>query len=346
MILQLNIEDSTQMLEFFVLHVELYKDNLNVKQEDKYQIIESLRYLHGMESKLIQPLVIRYNDEIIGRLILIIHFDINEAWISYFEAKKGFKSEIRSLFETAEAICRQHQITKIIGPKNDNMTVGLQTKGFHLPHTILTPTNPKYYKSYFKAAQFRKISQIYTFYYTRKLNIEKLQKYINRECMKINLDINIRCFDKDKVNEEIQIFHDINKQVFAGRDGYIERTIDEDKRLISQLLPIIDEKLIIIAETNDNDSVGMLVALPDANQLPQKIDRIRIITIGVVPEWQRKGVGLLMAQLIMQNLIVATEYQYGEASFIFSHNIPPLILARKFKGKVGRKFELYQKMID
>jgi hypothetical protein len=54
-----------------------------------------------------------------------------------------------------------------------------------------------------------------------------------------------------------------------------------------------------------------------------KITRVRIISIGLLPGWEGKGVGKAMGRHLMQNLLRKTEYEEAEASWIIKGNLAP-----------------------
>ena len=134
--------------------------------------------------------------------------------------------------------------------------------------------------------------------------------------------------------------------IFTGRNGYVPRTIEEDWEMIESALPFIDDELIIIAEDEKGNVIGMLICLPDLYQTlkGQPLNRARVVSIGVLPGWERKGVGALMSSHLMENLI-RKGYQMAEGSWIFESNILPQNLAKRFNSQPGREFLLLEKKL-
>jgi GNAT superfamily N-acetyltransferase len=216
--------------------------------------------------------------------------------------------------------------------------MGFLIKGFHLPQTVLTTHNPPYYPALFKSAGYAVKSKAVSLYFRRK----------NFLPPKITIPgIRTRELDRGNLVVEINHFNRLQNAIFSGRNGYLPRTPLEDEKLIASFLPFLDEELIIFAEDSAGQPVGILLCLPDIYQAlkGEKITRVRILSIGLLPGWERKGIGKAMSYHLMQNLLRKTEYDEAEASWILSRNLPPQILALKFGARPGREFALLEKKL-
>ncbi|MCE7737384.1 MAG: hypothetical protein GPJ54_21015 [Candidatus Heimdallarchaeota archaeon] len=263
-----------------------------------------------------------------------ILFD-KEVRFSHFEAIPTSQNAVKFMFKE---IVRIHGLDRLIGPKWSNLEKGLLTSGFNQPQTVLTAYNPKYYAKFLKKAGFKQKEKMITFYFDRTMKLNEIQ---NRIESNINPRVKTRTFDRNKLENEIMVFNKINRAVFSQTPDYYIRSIEEDRLLVESLLPIINDNYIIIAEV-DEIPIGMLLALPDVYEQTQPISRVRIISIGVMPEWHRKKVGLTMGAHLFKILKPNMDLKYLEASIILKHNLPPQLLARKFKAKAGRQFSMFQ----
>ncbi len=179
---------------------------------------------------------------------------------------------------------------------------------------------------------------MFSFNFTRKTSFPvkvKLPGFITRE------------FNREDVDKEIEIIHSLQKSIFSGQNAYIPRTLEEDRQLIMSMLPIIDDELIIIAENKKKEAVGILVCLPDIYQSDkkEKINRVRIISIGTIHKFLNKGLGVLMSAHLMKNILKRDQYVFAEGSWIYDDNIPPKNLSIRFNAKPGREFTLLKKEI-
>ena len=102
--------------------------------------------------------------------------------------------------------------------------------------------------------------------------------------------------------------------------------------------------MVIIAEDTESNPCGVLICLPDVYQAfkEHRIDRARIMSIGVVPGWKRNGIGAMMASHLMRSLL-RKGYRTAEAAWILESNLLPQNLAKRFNGKLGREFVLLRK---
>jgi hypothetical protein len=117
--------------------------------------------------------------------------------------------------------------------------------------------------------------------------------------------------------------------------------------MVLSFLSFLQDDLVIIAEDNEGNPVGLLVCLPDLYQAlrGQAINRVRILSIGVIPRLIHKGIGALMGAHLTRNLLRREEYVFAEGSWILERNISPLNLAKRFHANPGREFVLLEKRI-
>jgi hypothetical protein len=187
-----------------------------------------------------------------------------------------------------------------------------------------------------KSCGYELKTKIYSLYFTRD-NVQqidvKLPGFTTRE------------FNRNNLTDEIAIFHKLQQAIFVGHPGYITRTLEEDRDMVHSFLPYLQDDLVIIAQDNEENPVGLLVCLPDMYQAwrGQKIDRVRILSIGTLPHLTHKGIGGLMGAHLMRNLLQKKEYVFAEGSLILAANVSPRNLAKRFNAKPGREFALLEK---
>ncbi|MBN1499478.1 MAG: hypothetical protein JW982_04960 [Spirochaetes bacterium] len=159
-------------------------------------------------------------------------------------------------------------------------------------------------------------------------------------------NIKTRCLNIKNMNEEFSRFQKLQNAIFSGRSMTSEINATNNTGFIEKLFPLIDEDLIIIAESPDNEPIGVLICLPDHYQLnfENRITRARLISIGVIKKWQKQGTGLAMIQHLTQNLIMKNYLQL-EASYILQNNLPPQELLKKFHGKLIKTHVIYKKIL-
>jgi ribosomal protein S18 acetylase RimI-like enzyme len=106
------------------------------------------------------------------------------------------------------------------------------------------------------------------------------------------------------------------------------------------MLPLLDPDLVVIAESADGETIGVLICIPDAWQLGQATDRARLISIGVSPGWQGRRVAMSMGAQLTKTLI-AKGYETVEGSWVMRDNHRPQLLAKLLGARPGREFALF-----
>lgn len=261
-----------------------------------------------------------------------------QGWIGFFEYLRGYPGAAQTMLTNAEALLHQVNARSVVMPKSDNLLVGLLTSGFDLPHFVFTNHNPEYYLALLKSCGYHPKTRMVTYNFARSKAKEfhlKLPHLKTRE------------FDREDLDHEIEVFHYLQKRIFERRPGYVARSFQEDYQLVQSFLPFLEDEFVIIAETPGGDPVGLLVCIPDIYQghLHGTIDRARIMSIGAIPEYRNKGVGVLMGVHLMGNLIKNPRYMSVEGSVIQGQNIPVHNLVKRFGAQTGKEYWLLEKAL-
>ncbi|MCK5773021.1 MAG: GNAT family N-acetyltransferase [Thermoplasmata archaeon] len=258
-------------------------------------------------------------------------------WIGYFEAVGSADEAVSSIFERCETALREKGATSIIGPKSDDLQVGLQTGGFDLPQTVATPHNPPYYEAYFRANGFLSRKRLLTYLFDA-------DSYTSHE--RAPDGFNVRRIDVARMDEEIATYNRLNNAIFSGNFGFTPKTEEEDRKVILRFLPFMDPDLILFAYDEGGTDMGMLITLPDIHQMARghQIDRARIIMIGVLPGFERKGIGSMMLTRLIATM-ADKGYVGLEASWVQEDNLASREIAGRFNPRPGREFSLFQKRL-
>lgn len=159
--------------------------------------------------------------------------------------------------------------------------------------------------------------------------------------------------------DEVDRVKKIYNKAWAKNWGAVPMTDEEFDALAADLKQIIVPDLVIFAE-KDGKQVGFALSLPDinialkynknGNILPalyylktkkKKINLVRILVLGVIPEYLSTGAG---AALFYETAIRAKKlgYQYGEASWILEDNEPMVKSAEAMQGKITKRYRIYE----
>jgi len=310
--------------------------------------------------------------EIVGRIAAIANDNHNKfhndkvGFWGYFECIND-KEVSRALFDTTKEYLLSQGMDTMRGPINlsTNDEVGMLINAFNKPAVMLMTFNPDYYPALAEDYGFVKVKDLFAYEVTDKIlkdakTMEKLERVsqivLRREKLTIR-KINLQDFDN-----EVQIIEEIYNKAWVKNWGFIPMTDDEFKYLAKNLKAVVDRDFIYIAEF-DGKPIAFSLALPDYNQVfikmngklfpfgiiklllnKKKIDGIRLITLGIIPEFQKKGTE---AVFILNTIKEGTSkgFNKAEISWILEDNAPMVATAENLGADKYKTYRLYDKQI-
>jgi hypothetical protein len=186
--------------------------------------------------------------------------------------------------------------------------------------------------------------------------IEKVAARIEKSSKVTYREINLADWDN-----EIDRMYNIYNDAWEKNWGFIPMSYAEFKQMGKELKPVVDKRLILFAEV-DGDPAGFIVALPDYNQIfkkipngrlfptglfkllfgKKKINRVRVITLGIKLRYRTLALGTLLYKKIYDTL-QETNFSEAEMSWVLEDNYPmksPLI---QMGADPYKTFRIYQK---
>ncbi len=340
-----DLADTENLALFQTVAERVYQDDPVWSPASEMMWQQRLQQLHANPAAIFQPLLAQENNQPVARCLpMLLPESTDDAgnpqgWIGFFEYLKGFEDAAKTMLAHAEDFLRKNGAHSVLTPKSDNQLVGLLTAGFDFPHFVFTNHNPEYYFDFLKECGYLPKTRRITYYFTRNS--------VKRFKLKLPY-LKTREFDRSNLAHEIEVFHFLQSRIFANRSGYIPRSFQEDLRMVQSFLPFLKDEFVIIAETPAGEPVGLLVCIPDIYQRNKNgaIDQARIITIGAIPKYQNKGVGVLMGAHLMENLIKDPQYMRVEGSLILGHNQPVNNLVKRFGAQLGKEYWTLEKPLS
>ncbi len=322
------VQTRRQQKQFFQLPWQLYRDDpLWVPPLRKNQL-ELLGYkphpFHDVAD--VQTFVAERGGEVCGRIATIIHhdhikrYDEQRAFFGFFESVNDEEVAGR-LFDTAFQWLRERGMESIRGPMSPafHYEIGMLIDGFQYPPSFMIPYNPAYYPELLdRYGGFEKAQDLYTFY-GHLSEVPKLLETINFVVAqaKQRFDIKLRAIDKRRFTEEIELFLRIYNQSFQSHWGFVPMSEAEMIQISAEMKHLILPDYTVYAEV-DGKTIGVLFALPDYNPRIRKIDgrlfpfgfarllwnrhginRARVISTNVVPEFQMWGLAAVMLEYLI-----------------------------------------------
>lgn len=289
---------------------------------------------------------------------------VNHGYFGFFECINN--SNVASLlFKVAEDWLKQRKVSHVIGPVSPTFLdeIGVMIEGFDTQPAFLMSYNKPYYDDLIQSVGYTKAMDL-LMYRTEKdtVNIERAERA--EKIVKSRLpNLTIRKINLRNFKSEVKIIHDLFNRAWATNWGLNNVSLDEITHLAKALKLIIDTDFAHVAEI-DGVPVAFSIALPDLNDaikhvpngklLPtgwikllyhkRKIHGIRTALMGVVPEYQGRGIDVLLIKEAISNGI-PRGFDYSEMGWLLETNKDIIAVVEKIGGRPSSKYRMYQREI-
>jgi GNAT superfamily N-acetyltransferase len=306
------------------------------------------------------------NGNVCGRVAGIVNHEHNllynerRGFFGFFEAEND-PAISTALFDAVRKWLAERNIQKLRGPANPSMNYecGLLIEGFDSPPTFMMTYNPEYYPGLIEKYGFRKGHDLLAYMgYLKQLPELTARLGPLVEQAKARSKATIRQLNTKRFMADVEMFIDLYNRSLAVNWGHVPLPPDEMQKLADSLKHLLIPELSVFAEV-DGRAVGAIVGLPDYNPRIKKINgrlfpfgfltllgnrkgikRIRVLSINVVPEYQRWGLGLvLMASLVPKGLELGMEE--AEFSWIDEENDMARMGLEKSGAVLYKKYRMY-----
>ncbi|MBW7889132.1 MAG: hypothetical protein H3C35_12365 [Bacteroidetes bacterium] len=356
--------DTKKFIDFFYA---LYKDDPNFVpplRMDREKLIDKKKNPFYQHSKMEMFLAER-EGKVIGRIAGIVNDHHNKehndkvGFFGFFECINE-QEPANALFDEAKKFLQLHGMTAMRGPANPSVNdeYGLLVEGFDSPPVMLMTYNPKYYHELFVQYGLKKEKDLYAYL----LNQETVytEKFIRaNEIVKQRNQLTFHSINMKDFKNEVNRIKKIYNSAWQYNWGAVPMTDAEFDALAADLKPVVEPDLVIIAESK-GVPIGFALSLPDINVrlkgnknggliggllrllvFKKKVNLVRIIVLGVVPEHKMSGAaGVLFYETAMRAKKLG--YQYGEASWILEDNVMMNRAAETMQGKRYKTYRIYQ----
>ncbi len=310
--------------------------------------------------------------KVVGRIAAITNALHNEAhhdklgFFGFFECQHD-QGVATSLFSVAEQWLRDRGMTHVRGPVNPSMNdeAGLLVHGFDGAPVILMTYNPPYYEQLILGGGFKAVKDLYAYLLQGpKWMTDKMQRMqsivIERNQVTFR---NVELKNKAGFKRDVRTLKEIYNAAWEPNWGFVKMTDEEFDFLAADLKQIADPDYVFLVESKGKIA-GFCLALPDINQSlkhnrsggtltgvfhlltkKKKVDLIRIIVLGLLPEFQGKGIDAAIYHEIGARG-AAKGIHKGEASWILEDNVMMNRgLQTVMNGDRYRTYRLYEKRL-
>ena len=253
---------------------------------------------------------------------------------------------------------------KMMGPTNPSMMdeLGFLVEGFDYYPSLMMPYTKPYYDELMQECGFGKSMDLLAYRVNQKSvardRMERAGSMIRRKLP----GLTIRKINMKDLRNEVQVIRDIYNKAWSRNWGFLPMTEKEFDDLASHLKMIVDPEVVFIAEM-EGSPIAFSISLPDLNQVfrsmdgtlfptgifklllkRKKINALRTLLMGVLPEYQGKGVEALLNQETITKGS-ANGYFSSEMSWILESNTQMIRVAERLGGFKEKRYRLYEKPI-
>ncbi|HPR18306.1 MAG TPA: GNAT family N-acetyltransferase [Candidatus Cloacimonadota bacterium] len=368
------VTNKKELRQFIMLPFSLYKNDPNwvaplISEQKKFFDPACNPYYEHSE---VQLFLAEKDGKIVGR----ISAQTNTQHNKFHEDKAGF-------FGFFECIDDQEVADKLIaaayewnkakgkdmlrGPLNfsTNDECGLLVDGFDTPPFIMMTHNLPYYKKLLENAGLHKSMDLLA-YLIPNNPPEKLNRIVEKLQQRGRFTVRPLRRKRKELRQDLELVFTIYSQAWERNWGFVPMTEKEFFHLIDTMIVFVRPEFFYLAFVEDQPA-GFYCALPDYNQIIQKmkgrmlpfgifhflfgrnkITAMRVITMGVIKEFQGRGIDTVFYTKSFQ---VAHEHKQlqiknAEMSWILETNTMMNRIATNLGGHVHKTYRILDKKIS
>lgn len=304
--------------------------------------------------------------KVVGRIAAIVCWNYNKL----YNDKTGFfgfyesiddRDVAHALYQKAEEWLRTRGMKKILGPMNPNINeeIGFLVRGFDQDPFVMMPYTLPYYTELAGNEGFRKAKDVHSYWASTADGMPAKVERIVQAVMK-RYGVKVRPINMKKLEEEARLLKAVHDEAWRENWGAVPFTDAEFEHIVKQLKPIAIPDIVPIVEMN-GEPVAMAVAVPDANQIlrfangrmfpvgflkvlfnQSKVNRIRILILGVVSKYRKYGFDALLYHSLYKG---AQKHGFagGEFSWILEDNVDIIRIIEGWGGELTKTYRLYEK---
>jgi GNAT superfamily N-acetyltransferase len=359
-----------QRRSFLNLPWRIYRDSpqwIPPLRGNQAELVGYRRHPFYMDAE-IQTFLAYRGSEICGRIAAIDNHVHNRTYpddprgfVGFFESIDD-QTVAAALFDAARKWLEQRNLHCLRGPTNPSINYewGLLIDAFDKSPTFLMTYNPPYYARLWEGYGFQKTQDMYS-YCGHKDDLANLKTKISFivDEARNRFDIRIRCLNKRRFSEEVRNFLNLYNKALVGTWGFIPLSAQEVDHFSRSLRHLLVPELALVAEI-DGEMAGVMLGLLDYNPRIREIDgrllpfgfwkllrkrremrRVRLVSTNVLPEYQRWGVGVVLAVSFVDPAL-----KWGVSEGEFSWVLESNHLSRKTLEKGGFELEKTHRVYD
>jgi hypothetical protein len=340
------VSTKTELNQFIKFPWKIYKD-------DKYWVPPLLMEQKTLLDKIKNPFFkaadaeyfLAYkNNELVGRIAAIKN-DLHLKYHNDSSGQFGFfecindQQVANALFDSAKNWMKDKGLKFMKGPANpsSNDIYGMLVEGFDDSPRLLMPYNPEYYIKLCENYGMKKAKDLFAWKIVNEklMASEKLAR--GQELVRKRYNLKISQLDMKNFQKDLEKFKYVYNKAWAPNWGFVPMTEKQIDAMAKDMKPLAEPSLVLFGEI-DGKLIGAALVMLDYNfifkqmngiLLPfnflklftqkKKIKWARILTLGIIPEFQKKGLDTLFYWEIV-NRAAKIGIRLGEASWVLEDN--------------------------
>ena len=312
----------------------------------------------------VQPFLALRGDRVVGRICAVRnrrHEEFHDEPVGFF----GFFESIddadvaTALFDAVREWLRERGLEVMRGPTSfsTNEVAGLLVEGESGPPYVMMAHNPPYYAELIEGYGFVKAKDLLAWAMDNEepTYLERAERIVTRR----NPDLTVRTLDRSRYDEELERVRAVYNEAWEKNWGFVPMSDAEIDFMADELRLVIEPRLALFMEDGEGETIGFGLALPDFNQvlsridgrlfpfgllkalwLRRKIDRMRVIILGIVPQHRGKGLDALLYVRLFREA-AAIGITWGEMSWILEDNHAMNAAIQRFGARLFRTYRIY-----
>jgi GNAT superfamily N-acetyltransferase len=305
---------------------------------------------------------------VIGRIAAFVNHVANEYWqeqIGFFGHYECIDDRDAALLllKKAEDWLRDRKMRTMRGPWNFvSQDFGLIVEGYELAPTVLSSWNPLYYNKQLLQFGLNKARDMLVYSCDISRGYLIPQRFVDfTERIAERYRVRIRPLDMKNLLRDARTIVRLTNISLSRNWGFYPIAEEEAEDIAADLKPIVHPEAVLIAEI-DGKPIGYILAIPDVNHLLKKshgrlgpltllrllvgiksLNRYRIWAMGIVPEYQKKGISILLFKRL--NEVLAPRRVYVEANWVLEDNALMNNALRQLQFDLVKRYRVYEKKL-
>lgn len=279
--------------------------------------------------------------------------------LACFEALEGQEEAVSLLVARGRTLARERGAEKLLIGLNFHVNYGLGILADHFDEvpTFGSAYHPAYIKDYFESLATETVSML-----TYEADLDAFEVPVSERLQRrISRDYRVEPADFRDLERTARIYTEINNAAFGKHRFYYKRRIDEDLELFREFKAFLKPENLLFLYFGE-EPVGFMLWYPDFNQLmrpgetiglktwlrwklwPGRIDTMKIVELGVIPEHQSRGGVVRLFEACRE--MVRGRYKRCEAGWILSENAASRGFGERWADREGHHYKVFLIEVD